>query len=227
MRLAIIFLIITLYSSQRFEDCVVYVNGDNELLILDDNRISYRLKNKGGLITYSYFSGDYKKRKNKYKLGADLCAYAEIQSSPDSRSQQDGILICFYNRDEEPLQYTPIVLGFTENIIQREYYSDDSGCINLIVNPSIDGFESRFSVQLLGNTFSQDIKIKKGEEYSITLQVPPKYGIQNAEDYKREILKIESMNQNRVRVYDGITKEWKVFEKLNRMEKCHDVIFEG
>lgn len=225
MKPVIIFLLTIVFVSQKDIECDVYVNEDHEVIVLDENRISYRLKNKGGIITYSYFSGEYKKRKIKYKLGLDQGEYAEIQSTSVMSSQEEISKLCFYDRGLNPLKYAPVVFKSNENIIRQEYYIEDSGCVNVQTNFSVDSLDSQFEVQLLGNTFTQKLRLKKGKEYEVKLKVSPKYGIQNSRDYKRKCLKIESLGQGQVRVYDSIVKKWKVFKRSNEIGVCHDLIF--
>lgn len=214
-----------IFAAQKDIECDVYVNADNEVIVLDENKISYRLKNRGGIITYSYFSGEYKKKKNKYKLGKDQGEYTEIQYTPIMSSQEETSKLCFYDRNLNSLKYAPVVFKSNENIRKQEYYIEDSGCINVQTNFSIDSFDAQFEVQLLGNTFTQKLRFKKGKEYQVNLEIPQKYGIQNNSDYKRKCLKIESFGHDQVRVYDSIVKKWKVFNRSEEVGFCHNQIF--
>ena len=217
--------ILLLYLPQDFVECEVYVSQSNEVIVISDNILSYRLKNKGGIITYSYFTGQYQKNGSKYILFKDQNSYAFIERRPDTVVIDNSIRICFYSDKRKPIKYAPIFFEPSNYLMHQKFYTGDSGCISISINPLIDSLHSRFQVQMLGYSFPQDILIRNGEEHSIILKVSNKYGIQNTENSKREWLKIKSIGKNQLRVYDSVKKNWSIFEKISSSGICHESIF--
>jgi len=206
-------------------NCLVYANNQQELVVIDDNKLTYRLNNGGGLITFTYFSGDYVKKKNKLMIGCDKLVYL-ITEEREENTNNNFISICLKDNDNKPINYAPIVFNNSSLLIEQNYYSDENGCIKINSNLFNESPVClNMNVLLLGNTFNQSICVKKGNKYSIKLLVPVSLGIQNSEGTKRKYLKIVPINEDSTKIYDPNLRVWKYFNRLDNSSECHGLIF--
>jgi hypothetical protein len=204
------------------DECVIYTNHQDEVIVVDVNRLSYRLRNPGGIITYSYFSGDYSKQGRRYKLGEDTQVYFTSHASSLLETSDGEGTICFYDRDGSSIRGAAVTILQNEETLK--YYLDTSECI--MVQNNLGGSDLyTFNLYLLGNTFSGQVKVANGETRRVKLKVPVEYGIQNGKESQRKLLKVKVPNDDIIKVYDSVSRAWKEFYKAKSCLNCHEAIF--
>lgn len=206
-------------------ECLVYLNEKQEIVIQDNHKLTYRLNNGGGLVTYTYFSGDYTKKKQRIVMGSDELEFSRIEEIEESYLGNQ-IAIYFEDNENKPIKYAPIIFDNSNILYSQKYYTDENGGIKI----ETDLFREisnclRMNVLLFGNTFSQNICVKKGDKYSIKLLVPSRLGIQNSEQTKRKYIKIVPIDEDSVKIYDPNLRIWKYFNRLSNSSECHNLIF--
>ncbi len=206
-----IFIILLLVKNQDLEG--YYVNDDNEVLIVDSKSISYRIKNPGGLISYSYFSGDYEKKLNKYFLKEDTLNYVNVHRGKSENLKENQILLCFYDNDENPLIYVPIEINETKDLKINKFITDSLGCLTLEFDRENLSPELNGQIQQLGNFCNFTVTLFNENSFKIFLKATTDFGIHNSAQMKRKYLKLKKTIDNHLLLYDPISKNWKTFTK--------------
>lgn len=218
-----VYILLSLLSIFQREEynCQCYANDLEEVVCLNDEIIIYRLRNGGGLVTYTIGKGTYKRKNLKYSVKHEYIDLLRIDSI--SNNSKDSVKMQFID-----LENSPIVSA----LITIYKHKSKSPLIQLVTdNEGFIKFKNEFSNQSITfhigdiylSSIEQKMTITPGFDYVLTSKVSTDFTAKYENAVERRYLKINIIGDTAV-ISDSFDKYPRKFYKI-KSEEGHDCCY--